>query len=392
MQTRNPRSRRNPYVKSGISGKDAPGGRKRPPARRIIKSVLALCAVAAAIFGIVAGVRALVGRDAGVVRLPAATTDNIQAHGENVLYYDGMTLYCVSPGGSSRWHFTLGAGADYRVGDGKIVAWAGQQVYVLDKNGTCTFNDRMSAEVLFGAIGQSYITVSLRGASDTDSSLVVMNHNGVQIEQLELSDLYVMDAGFFSSNGSLMWVLSLDVAGNAPITNLATYEPGRMSTGALELSDQVVYRVYSHNNNLMLVDTSTVTCYNYKCVEQKDISSILVYGWLLGDVRAHGRNTYALFNPMPDSGARSAFSELRLVTNYTSRSLRLLAPCFASGLGDSGVYGFSQNAVYYCPYGGKTFSAKYLTFQLTDFYCMLDGNRGVFATGDAVIVMKLPTR
>ena len=106
-------------MKSGISGKDAPGGRKRPPARRIIKSVLALCAVAAAIFGIVAGVRALVGRDAGVVRLPAATTDNIQALGENVLYYDGMTLYCVSPGGSSRWHFTLGAGADYRVGDGK---------------------------------------------------------------------------------------------------------------------------------------------------------------------------------------------------------------------------------------------------------------------------------
>lgn len=78
-----------------------------------------------------------------------------------------------------------------------------------------------------------------------------------------------------------MWVLSLDVAGNAPISNLATYEPGRMSTGRAGAErPQLVYRVYSHNNNLMLVDTSTIGVYNYKCVEQTDIGSILVYGWL----------------------------------------------------------------------------------------------------------------
>ena len=390
MQTRNPRTRSNPYVKSGIAGKDAPGGRKKSPAGRIAKTVLVFCIIAAIIFGVVTGVRALFSSDTSTVRLHASTESNIQAMGENVLYYDDMTLYCVAPNGKSRWHFTLGAGADYRVGGGGVIAWAGQQVYVLNKNGVCTFNDRMTSDVLFGAIGPSYIAVALKGASDTESTLVVMDHNGVQAEQLTLSDLYVMDAGFFSTNDSLMWVLSLDVAGNAPITNLATYEPGRMSTGALELSDQVVYRVYSHNNNLMLVDTSTITCYNYKCVEQQDIGSVLVYGWLLDSVRASGRSTYALFKPMPDSGESSLFSELRLVTNYTSRSLRLLSPCFACGLSSNGVYGFGENVIYYCPYGGKTFSTHYLNLRLTRFYCMLDGGRAVFASGNDVFIMKLP--
>lgn len=392
MQTRSASTRRNPYVKSGLAGKDAPGGHKKSPVGRIFKAVLVFCVIAAVIAGIVVGVRALFKSDANTVRIHASTESNIQAMGENVLYYDEMTLYCVAPNGKSRWHFTLGAGADYRVGGDSIVAWAGQQVYVLNKNGVCTFNDRMSSQVLFGAIGKSYVAVALEGASDADSTLLVLDHNGVQTEQLTLSDLYVMNAGFFSTNDSLMWVLSLDVAGNAPITNLATYEPGRMSTGALELSDQVVYRIYSHNNNLMLVDTSTIKCYNYKCVEQQDIGSVLVYGWLLDDVRASARSTYALFKPMPDSGETSLFSELRLVTNYTSRSLRLLSPCFACALGDDGVYGIGENVIYYCPYGGKTFSTNYLNLRLTRFYCMLEGNRGVFASGNDVFIMKMPTR
>lgn len=392
MQSRNPRSKRNPYVQSGIAGKAVTGGKSRSEKRRALKRALfALCALFVAL-GIFLGARALFGGGSSAVRLNARPTDNIQAMGENVLYYDGMTLACAGPNGGTRWQFTLGAGADYRTGGGKVIAWAGQQVYVLDKNGVSTFNDRMPSEVLFAAIGESYIAVCLRGQTDTESTLLVMNHNGVQVETLTLSDLYPMDAGFFSTNGSLMWVLSLDVAGNAPISNLATYEPGRMSTGALELSDQLVYRVYSHNNNLMLVDMSTISVYNYKCVEQTDVGNVLVYGWMMSDLRAAGRDTRALFEPMPESGAASTFSELRLVTNYASRSLRLLSPCFGSGLGDSGVYGFGENVVYFCPYGGKTFSARYLTYRLTDFYCMLGGDRGVFASGNDVFILKLPRK
>ena len=107
----------------------------------------------------------LSGSDAGVVRLHGRDDkDNIQALGENVLYYDGMTLYCVSRRAARAAGTSLSARARITAwATAKIVAWAGQQVYVLDKNGTCTFNDRMSAEVLFGAIGQSYIAVSAPG-------------------------------------------------------------------------------------------------------------------------------------------------------------------------------------------------------------------------------------
>jgi hypothetical protein len=224
-----------------------------------------------------------------------------------------------------------------------------------------------------------------------NSTLRVLTRTGALLENITtLSDLYVMDVGFFSG-GQLMWVLALDVAGNAPVTQLSTYEPGRMSTGVAELDNEMVYRVYQRDDLLMAADTSKIRAYNYRCVEQTDMAPVLIYGWTIRDVRTVARNTQVLLEEMPKGGSNSGlFSDLRLVTNDNVTMLRLLSPCFGSGLSDAGVYGFADNAVYFAPYGSHAFTPYYLTFGVDKLHCILDGGVAVVSYGNQVFTLDLP--
>ncbi len=375
------------YVQSGIPGHRAPGGRKPSPMRGVLRAVILLAGALIACVLIVMLISNLIAGSNKLVKLNAAPTDNIQPLGQNVLHYDGATLRCITPSGSTKWQYTVGGGADYVTNGSMIVLWTGYQLHVLDKNGTPTYVDRMDNPIRFARVGSSYVAACI--GSETSSTLRVISHTGTLLESIAVDDLFLLDIGFFSSGEQTMWVMGLDIAGNAPITKLATYQPGRMSTGAVELNDQMAYRVYIHNNLMMVVDTSKIRPYNYKCVEQTDLSPVLVYGWRINQVRSIGKNTYALLEPMSASSG-TTFSELRLVTNYTMESLRLLSPCFASALGEKGIYGFGTNIVYFAPYGSKSFKNAHLGYNVTDFICLLDGGYAVMALGDDVCIIKLP--
>lgn len=390
MQRRTSSSQR--YVKSGIPGHVAPGGRRASMLPQIIKRVIIGALVLAAGLLVVYGITSLVGNSGLPVLIGASPTDNMRAFGDSVLHYDGMTLRCIGPNGAEKWGFTLGVGADFHCTNTRVVAWLGNQLYVLDKSGNPTFNDRMEGQVRFARVGDTYIAACV-GEQATSSSIQVFDHNGVPLESLknDLDGLYVMDVGFFSSKQQLMWVLSLDIDGNAPITNIKTYEPGRMTTGSIELDNELVYKIYPYNNLLMAVNTTKIQAYNYKCVEDINVDPVLVYGWLVRSVRSIGKNTYALLEQMPSNDLRT-FSELRLVTNGQMSAMRLLTPCFASGLSEKGVYGFGENVIYYAPFGQTIFKEHYLQqYKLSDLICMLDGGRAVVVIGSEVRILTLPS-
>ena len=65
-------------------------------------------------------------------KLPCPYSETIRPFGENVLYYDGMSIHCMSGTGSVRWSFQIGADADYACTDDTIVAWVGSTVFILD--------------------------------------------------------------------------------------------------------------------------------------------------------------------------------------------------------------------------------------------------------------------
>lgn len=390
MQRRQGASKK-PYVKSGIPGHSAPGGRKASPLRPMLKFVIIAAAALMAVIVAISLLSSLFQNSNTPVRINARPTDNIQAFGENVLYYDGMTLTCVDPNGKTKWQFTLGSNGDFYCTSSTVVAWCDKQIYVLDKNGTCTFNDRMSDTVRFARIGDTYVAAVI--GTETASTVRIMNHTGTVFETVtdDLTDLYVVDVGFFSTGGRFVWIMSLDIQGNAPMTNVQTYEPGKLKTGEVDVDDQMVYKIYEYNSLLMFADTSKLRAYNYKMVELTDPEPILIYGWQVKQVRASGKNTYVLLESLPRSGTVTTFSEIRLVTNTTMKAYRLLSPCFASGLSEKGVYGFGSNVIYYAPYGSATVNANYLTYSINDFICMLDGGRAVLVWNDNVFILKLPT-
>ena len=386
MQRKSGAAGQRQYVKSGVSGRNTPGGRKENPARRILKIIILSAGVLMGAVLAIFLITNLLSGSGKPLLINARPTDTIKPFGENALYYDGTTLHCVGPNGVSKWQFLLGADAQFDCSGSMIVAWSGTQIVVIDKNGAPTFNDRMEGAVRLARVGEAYVAACI--GTETGSSIRVMSHTGITLESKAYEDLYVLDFGFFYTRGQLVWVLCLDVDGNVPITNLSTLEPGRMATGAADMDDTMAYRVYSHNNLLMVVDTATVQAYNYRCVLQTDPASILVYGWYMNDVRSVGKNTYALLEPM--TGGSGTFSELRMIANYSMHSLRLLTPCFASALGEKGVYAFGESVVCFAPYGSLQFKASFLTHRLSSLICLLDNGRAVVEIDDAVYIMKLP--
>ena len=89
------------------------------------KAVLILIAALAAAGLLTWGILSLVQgqQTTGVTatRLPCPYDENIKAFGNNVLYYDGMSIHCMSATGAVRWSFQLGTNAGFDC-DGEHIA------------------------------------------------------------------------------------------------------------------------------------------------------------------------------------------------------------------------------------------------------------------------------
>lgn len=82
---------------------------------RRAKAFLILFGVLAGVAGLVWGTVALLGQKpvTGVtaVQLPCPYSDALRTFGNNVLYYDGVSIHCMSGTGAVRWSFQIGKDA-----------------------------------------------------------------------------------------------------------------------------------------------------------------------------------------------------------------------------------------------------------------------------------------
>ena len=114
------------------------GGRKATVMQRVKprmsrgKAVLILIAALAAAGLLTWGILSLVQgqQTTGVTatRLPCPYDENIKAFGNNVLYYDGMSIHCMSATGAVRWSFQLGTNAGFDCDAEKLVAKITQMI------------------------------------------------------------------------------------------------------------------------------------------------------------------------------------------------------------------------------------------------------------------------
>ena len=334
--------------------------------------------------------RESVGR---ITRIGATLSQNVMPFGDSVIFYDGTTLHCVAATGGNEWSYQIGTNADYDATQERIVAWSGNDLYILNSRGRLIYNNSMSDTIQFASAGDGYFAAFI---GQPDNGVVsVINEQGQIVDNITIENQTLLDIGFFWSETSssaqkteLMWVLGLDTTGTVISTELQTFQPGRLSTGKSSLGEHVAYSVYYADGTLNVVDTRQITHYNYRVLAQGN--STLIYGYTMEDVAQSGGVTYQLLIPEQETSEGISISNVRLMAGSVDRVIHLPSECLAVKLGTRSIYGFSQNAVYVCRFGETTFSSYALPINITAVLGMITDNRAVVASGSEIYVVELP--
>ena len=146
--------------------------------------------------------------------------------------------------------------------------------------------------------------------------------------------------------------------------------------------------IYDDDGELNVVTTRQIMHYNYRVLEESNPT--LIYGYTVEDLKENKEITYQLLVPAQESREGISISNVRLMYGNVDRVLHLPSPCLATKLGTRAVYGFSNSALYVCPFEGTTFTAYALPVNITAVLGMISDNRAVVASGSEIYVIELP--
>ena len=368
--------------------------KKKPMPQRLrmlsVLAVLAAVIILAVFYALGSTGRESVGR---VTRIGATLSQNVTPFGDSVIFYDGTTLHCMAATGGNEWSYQIGTNADYDATKERIVAWSGNDLYILNSRGRLIYNNKMSDTIQFASAGSSYVAAFV---GEPDNGVVsVINEAGQIVDNVTISNQTLLDIGFFKSvttssaqETELMWVLGLNTTGTVISTELQTFQPGRLSTGKSSLGEHIAYKIYYANGMLNIVDTRQIMHYNYRVLEQE--SPTLIYGYTMEDVKTVGKQTYQLLIPAQETNEGIHINNVRLMVGDVDRVLHLPSECIAAKLGTRAVYGFSANTVYVSRFGETSFTAYTLPVNITAVLGMITDNRVIAASGSEIYVIELP--
>lgn len=369
--------------------------RVKPKMSRGKAFALLLALIAAAGLLIWGAVRLFTAKPATAVsaaQLPCPYSDTIQPFGKNVLYYDGMSIHCMSDTGAVRWSFQIGADAGYDAGDTVVVAWVGSTIYILDQNGNSSYNDNLGEEVQFARAGSQYVAAVV--GETTSPRLLVKDHTGAHMDEEAdaYSSLIMLDVGFYGKNGEYMWTLALDVFGTASNTILNTFEVGKMNTGEVSLGEPITYAVVYENSVLRVINTRKMLTFNDRGTEDTS-ASVLVYGWRYLDSEVPERgDALMLFAPTSQTENMYDLHELRLISGSRDKRYSLPDTCVGATVWNKTVYAFSKDTLYRAGQNDSRFTTYTLPVEgeCTQLIGTLTGGKAVIACGDQVYVVTLP--
>lgn len=320
--------------------------------------------------------------------LPCNARQVIEPLGDGVVYSDGTHLHALNSSGRQKWNYMVGSGFSFDACEDGVAAWTGSSISLLEgDSGAPLFSGVMDEKVISAKMGASYAAV-LIGEDEQNSTLMIMEHDGREIDEITLPNLTVLQYGFFN-NGNMLWVMSLDTEGTVPMSQLATYRPGRMQSGKITDSDQVLYQAMFESPNVYTIGTTYARVYDYTGVEDTT-RRMLIYGWYLMDSGGSGENSLMAFAPMAQVGAQVNVSDVRMISGNTDRTVRMPFTCHSLAVRNNKVYGFSEQ--YVMSYGLN--DAKASVMQLP-VYCdgmlgITENNEAVLVSGESVYLVTLP--
>lgn len=320
--------------------------------------------------------------------LPCSASQTVRPLGDGVIYGDSTHLHALNSSGRQKWNYMVGADFQFDAQSTGVSAWTGNLLTLLSaQSGEPLFSGAMDEPVLSAVMGEEYAAV-LIGEDEQDSTLIVMERGGREIDEISMENLTVLDYGFFNS-GNMLWVMSLDTEGTVPMSQLTTYRPGRMQSGNITDSEQVLYYVTFDSPNVYTIGTTYAKVYDYTGVEDTS-GRMLVYGWYLMDSGGTGGNALMAYVPMAQVGAQTSVSDVRMVCGKVDRTVRMPFVCHSLVVVKNQVYGFSQQ--YVMRYGLNDTSAKVtqLPVQCDRMLGVTDANQAILASGESVYLVNLP--
>ena len=329
-----------------------------------------------------------------ITRIVATISQNIKPFGDRILYYDGTTIHCVSANGTNEWSYQIGTNADYDAAEDKIVAWSGNDLYILNSRGRLIYNNKMTDSIQFASAGKTYAAAFI-GTANT-GVVTVIDGEGRVIDNITVDSQTLLDIGFFEASSAsntqtaeYMWMLGLDTNGTVISTQLQTFQPGRLSTGKTTLGDYIVYKIFDSNGILNIVTTREILHYTFRAVESE--SSTLIYGYTLQDVRKIGNTVYELLIPAKEQSGGATINNVRLMHGSVDRMIHLPGNCLGATLGSRCIYGFSENAIYACRFDETSFTAYPIDISISNVLGMISDNRAVVADGSSIYIVELPS-
>ena len=351
-----------------------------------------------AVIAIVIGVRLLRGvrRTAALTAslLPCYAHQDVTPFGDNVVYYDGASLHCVSTSGGVRWSYPVGSDAQFSVSNTHLIAWQSNELFILDQNGKPSYNENLEADIQFARIADQYAAVVI--GEDTKPRLLVKDMQGAQkdYEDEAFDGMLILDVGFYGPNDQYMWTLSMDMYGPSVSTVMNLFQVGKMNAGIVSLGEDLVYKVLYDNSQLRVFTTQQMYAYDYKGVQDVN-NTVLVYGWQLIDYDIPERgDARMLMTTTLQSNTIYSISQLRLVTGTADRNFTLPSSCVGAAIQGSNLYAVSADYLYYTNVDNRHFYAYALPLpdgqQVSTFIGLTRSGYAIVSSGNSVYALSLP--
>ena len=327
------------------------------------------------------------------VKLRCIATQDVTPFGDQILYYDGMTLYCLRSNGYEHWSYPVGQNASFSCTDTVIAAWTGTQLHIIDKDGHSSYNENLPDTIQFARLGTKYVAVVI--GNDLSPTLIIKDLQGTNVdsEANAYKDMILLDLGFFS-DGEYLWTTALDVYGSVPDTTLNTYHVSVSTSGGISLGENLVSAVIYAGTKLNVISTRHLRQYDYRGTLDPS-GTVLVYGWQLIDHAVINNSAMLLFTPTSISDAQGRINQLRLLWGKTDKQYFLPAACVGAALYNKRIYAFAQDMIYRADLNARRFTPISLPGDLsssavTDYLGMLKNGVALVACNNEVYAVTLP--
>lgn len=143
------------------------------------------------------------------------------------------------------------------------------------------FDVEVAGELIRACCGNKYIAVFVR-AEDGTCSLRAYDTTGSMIYRVDYDRTTLLDFGFNSLDGSLLWTAELSTKSGTPSTTITTFDLSRLSTtGIMSIQGQTARKVWFSGKSIFVSCTDNLVRFDLSVCREK--YRLLTYGCDVSD-------------------------------------------------------------------------------------------------------------